>query len=67
MYSITNNPETVHRMQGGAGGLESSGGSGGVSGAASGAAGKVQETGKNISKTVGDTMGQMKEKMGMSK
>jgi hypothetical protein len=61
MYETTDKPEHVHRAKG-KGGLEGSSSTGGSS-----ATQKVQETGKNVSETVGQKMGQMKEKMGMNK
>jgi hypothetical protein len=62
MYSTTDKPEHVHRMKGS---LESTGGEGG--GGGSSATKKMQETGKNVSSTIGEKVGQVKEKMGMKK
>ncbi|KAK4148934.1 hypothetical protein C8A00DRAFT_38484 [Chaetomidium leptoderma] len=69
MYSTTDKPEHVHRMMKGGdkGGLEGSGSTGGSSTGGGGATQKMQETGKNVSSKVGETMGQVKEKMGMDK
>ncbi|KAK4035262.1 hypothetical protein C8A01DRAFT_48522 [Parachaetomium inaequale] len=64
MYSTTDTPEHVHRMKG-KGGLEGSGSTGSTGGGS--VTQKVQETGKNVSETVGQKVGQMKEKMGMNK
>lgn len=57
MYSTTDKPEHVHRAKGG---LEGS--SGGAS-----ATEKVQQTGQSITSTIGEKVGQVKEKMGMNK
>ncbi|KAK4103148.1 hypothetical protein N658DRAFT_494472 [Parathielavia hyrcaniae] len=63
MYMPTDNPEHVHRMQGGLEGKSTESGSGG-----GGAAKKMQETGKNVASTLGEKVGQMKEKApGMNK
>jgi hypothetical protein len=58
MYSTTDNPEPVHRAKGG---LQGSSGSGGS------ATEKMQQTGQNVTGTIGEKMGQAKEKMGMNK
>lgn len=58
MYSTTNKPEHVHRMKGGLEGSSQGGSS---------ATEKMQKTGKNVASSMGDTMGQAKEKMGMKK
>ena len=58
MYSTTDKPEPVHRAKGG---LQGSGGGGGS------ATEKTQQKGQNVTGTIGDKMGQMKEKMGMNK
>ena len=61
MYSTTDHPEHVHRLNKAKGGLEGSTQSGGS------ATNKMMEAGKNVSGTVGEKMGQMKDKMGMGK
>ncbi|KAL2126107.1 hypothetical protein VTI74DRAFT_1675 [Chaetomium olivicolor] len=64
MYSTTDKPEPVHRLQQ-KGGLE--GTSTSISSGATGAKEKMQQTGEKISSTVGEKMGEMKKKMGMEK
>jgi len=63
MYSTTNKPEHVHRMKGGLEGSSKGNNNKGGSSATE----KMQKTGKNVAGSIGDTMGQAKEKMGMKK
>ncbi|KAK4127153.1 hypothetical protein N657DRAFT_641097 [Parathielavia appendiculata] len=63
MYMPTDNPEHVHRMKGGLEGSSSTESGGGGAGPTK----KMQETGKHVTSTLGEKVGQMKEKMGMNK
>ncbi|KAH6854547.1 hypothetical protein B0I37DRAFT_441538 [Chaetomium sp. MPI-CAGE-AT-0009] len=58
MYSTT---EHVHRAPKGTGGLEGSGST------TKGAGQKIQETGKNVTESIGQKVGEMKKKVGMEK
>jgi hypothetical protein len=62
MYSTTDKPEHVHRMKGSLEGSGTEAGGGGSS-----ATKKMQGTGKHVSSTIGEKVGQVKEKMGMNK
>ncbi|KAK4117253.1 hypothetical protein N656DRAFT_773328 [Canariomyces notabilis] len=64
MYSTRESGEPPHRMP--KSGLEGSSSSQSQS-QASGMGGKLQETAKNITRTAGEKMGQMKETMGLKK
>lgn len=59
MYTTSDKPEP---MQKATGGLQAS-----VGGAGKDAAKKMQDTGKNVSETVGQKMGQMKKTVGLEK